>query len=526
MAMLEERRVERVNGTGPRGTEMHRLKANSIGLGGVLFMVIASAAPITAMTGNVPASLGFGNGIGVPASYVVVTAILTLFSVGFVAMARHITAAGAFYGFISNGLGRVVGLGSGFLALLGYVAFDATLIGIFAAFARTVFQDQLHVSIAWPVYAAIALVVVAALSYFDISLAAKVLGFLLVCEISVLALMGIAVLVQGGGPDGFPTEAVNPVNAFRGPAAGVGLVFAFFSWVGFESTAIYGEESRNPKKIVPRATFIAVIGIGLFYIFVSWMAISGLGVKGALEAAKNDPFQVFFGTTETFVGSWAVHAFQWLLMTGSFAAALAFHNCAARYMYAFGREGLLPRALGRTHGVHGSPHIASFVGTVVVALITAGFAIDHQDPYASQYALMGILGTLAIVAAQTLCSFAVIAYFARVRPDQMHWWRTVVAPLVAGIAMAIVVALLLGNLDTAAGAAASTVLFKLIPWIVLATFIAGIAFALYLRANNPRRYAAIGRIVFDEQGLTEVDLGPSTSSGIRPGEVLAAELAD
>ena len=72
------------------------------------------------MTGNVPASLGFGNGIGVPASYVVVTAILTLFSVGFVAMARHITAAGAFYGFISNGLGRVVGLGSGFLALLGY----------------------------------------------------------------------------------------------------------------------------------------------------------------------------------------------------------------------------------------------------------------------------------------------------------------------------------------------------------------------------------------------------------------------
>ena len=42
MAMLEERRVERVNGTGKHATEMHRLKANSIGLGGVLFMVIAT----------------------------------------------------------------------------------------------------------------------------------------------------------------------------------------------------------------------------------------------------------------------------------------------------------------------------------------------------------------------------------------------------------------------------------------------------------------------------------------------------
>ena len=61
------------------------------------------------------------------------------------------------------------------------------------------------------------------------------------------------------------------------------MFFAFWSWVGFETTAVYGEESRNPKQIVPRATLIAVVGLGIFYTFVSWMVIAGNGAKQSLE---------------------------------------------------------------------------------------------------------------------------------------------------------------------------------------------------------------------------------------------------
>lgn len=46
--------------------EVHRLKANSVGLVGVVFMAVATAAPITAMTGNLPIAVGFGNGTGAP----------------------------------------------------------------------------------------------------------------------------------------------------------------------------------------------------------------------------------------------------------------------------------------------------------------------------------------------------------------------------------------------------------------------------------------------------------------------------
>jgi amino acid transporter len=465
---------------------------------GVVFMAVATAAPITAMTGNVPVAVGSGNGIGAPAGYLFATVVLTVFSVGYVAMTRHITATGAFYGFVSQGLGRVLGLASGLLAVLAYIVFEASIVGIFSYFAESTVAAQLGVHLPWPLYAGLMLAVTAALSYFDIHLTARILGVLLVAEVGVLAVTAVAVLVHGGGPDGIPLSPVNPLNAFGGPAAGLGLFFAFWSWVGFESTAMYGEESRDPKRTIPRATLIAVIGVGLFYVFVSWMAVAGNGLAGSIRIATTNPLGFFFGPTETFVGHWAVLLFQWLLITGSFACGMAFHQCAARYLYAIGREGLIWRRLGRTHPRHGSPFVASFTQTGIAVVIVALFAISGQDPYQGLYTLMAILGTMAILIVQTLCSFAVIGYFHNNHRESRHWFRTLVAPLAGGIGMIAVVFLLVSNLDTAAGPAASTPLFHAIPWIVTGLFLTGIAGALLLRRFRPGVYATLGRIVLDD----------------------------
>ncbi|MCE7002681.1 hypothetical protein LWC34_07530 [Kibdelosporangium philippinense] len=105
------------------------------------------------MTGNVPVAVAFGNGIGAPAGYIFATVVLTVFSIGFVAMARRITSAVAFYGFISHGLGRVMGLASGLLAVLAYVVFEASIVGIFAYFADTTINAQLGLDLPWQLYA-------------------------------------------------------------------------------------------------------------------------------------------------------------------------------------------------------------------------------------------------------------------------------------------------------------------------------------------------------------------------------------
>ncbi|MDT0616747.1 amino acid permease, partial [Streptomyces sp. DSM 40712] len=141
------------------------------------------SAPITAMTGNLPVAVGFGNGLGAPGGFVIATIVLSIFSVGFVALARHITAAGAFYTFVSRAWSKVPGLAAGVMPMVTYMTMEAGLVGIFSAFADQAFTTQFGLDLPWEIYAVVGLVAIAALSHFDISVAAKVLGVVLVCEI-------------------------------------------------------------------------------------------------------------------------------------------------------------------------------------------------------------------------------------------------------------------------------------------------------------------------------------------------------
>ncbi|MGV9754445.1 APC family permease [Streptomyces tricolor] len=499
--MAVDEGVAPTTGTGD-GETVHRLKPNAVGLLGVVFMAVATAAPITAMTGNVPFMVASGNGVGAPASYLVAMVVLAIFSVGFTSMAKHITSTGAFYGFISYGLGRTVGLASGLLATFAYVVFEPALIGIFSTFATTTLTDQTGLHVPWWAFAVLMLAINATGTWFGVSVAEKLLVALLATEVTVLAAMAVSVALHGGGPHGFTFAPVDPVNAFKGTSAGLGLFFAFWSWVGFESTAMYGEESRDPKKIIPKSTMISVLGVGVFYVLVSWMAITGNGEAEAVRAASSaNPLAMFFGPTERYVGPWAVDVMQWLMITGSLACGMAFHNCAARYLYALGREGVLPSlrdSFGRTHARHGSPHIAGLVQTAVSAVLIGAFWAAGKDPYTGTYVLLAILGTMAILVVQAVCSFAVLVYFRSHHPESRHWFRTFTAPLLGGVAMLAVVVLLVSHMGVAAGPESGSLVLRATPWLVALVAAAGLGYAQYLKRRAPERYALLGRTVLEE----------------------------
>lgn len=505
------------------GHEVQRLRKDAVGIVGVLFMAVATAAPITAMVGNVPIAVGFGNGAAAPAGYLVATIVLALFSLGYSAMAKHITATGAFYGFISHGLGRVVGMGAGALTTLAYVVFEASLVGIFAFFAHNFFNTHLGLDISWIWFAVLMLLANTTLTYFDVNLAVKVLGTFLISEIVMLLLMALSVIFTGGGPEGWSLGSLNPLNAFQNlqavvptpgstggtvavtGAAGIGLFFAFWSWVGFESTAMYGEESKDPKKMIPKAIMVAVLGVGIFYVFISWAALVGTGPNQAIALAQdgNTAGNMFFGPVEEHLGHWAVIVFEFLLMTGSYACGMAFHNCAARYIYAISREDLIPglrRTLGATHAIHKSPHIAGFVQTAIATTIVFWFFLTGRDPYGQLYALMAIMGTTAIMIVQALTAFSCIAYFhvQKRHPESANWFRTFLAPLLGGIGMIYVIWLLIENASFAAGSAASDIVFKISPWLVALTGVGGILFALGAKYLAPKRFDIIGRVVLDD----------------------------
>src|SRR5947209_2723951 len=227
--------------------------------------------------------------------------------------------------------------------------------------------------------------VIAILAYLDVRISARLLGIALVCEIITLLFFDGFVLSQGT----VHAAAINPVNAFKSlpaghfggaalaaGAAGIGLFFAFWSWVGWEMAPNYGEESRNPKKNVPRAMYISVIGLGIFYILTSWAALTGYhSINAAASVAQNNSANFFFLPAHHFGGSFLKGALSWFIITGSFACGMAFHNTAARYMYSLGRERVLPAVLGRTHHRFKSANVASTSQSVIAALIFLSFVL-------------------------------------------------------------------------------------------------------------------------------------------------------
>ena len=214
----------------------------------------------------------------------VCTVVLLLFAVGFTAMARHIPRAGAFYTYVAHGLGRHAGLGAAFLALLPYTAVQGAVYGYIGAAINELVTSHGGPSVPWYVYGLVILVVVATLGYRHIELSGKVLGVLLICEVGIVMVINLSVLGHGGGDQGFSTTALSPSAFFHG-APGIALIFALAGYIGFEATAVFRDEARDPARTIPRATYCALLIIGAFYAASSWLMISAWGDTEAIQSS-------------------------------------------------------------------------------------------------------------------------------------------------------------------------------------------------------------------------------------------------
>src|SRR5690606_37662398 len=135
------------------------------------------------------------------------------------------------------------------------------------------------------------------------------------------------------------------------------------------------------------------------------------------------PFDLQYVPTAEYLGPWAVTVFEWLVVGGSFACALAIHNSAARYLFAFGRDGLLWHRLGEAHPRHRSPWVASLAQSAFAAVLLVVCSLTKSDPYADLFVLVAILATLLLLIVQTMCSVATVVYFhvKKQHPETASW---------------------------------------------------------------------------------------------------------
>lgn len=476
--------------------DSHQLRRGTLGVLGIAFFVISAAAPLTAMAGGAPVAMLLGNGPGIPLAYVVVSVILLIFAVGYTAMARHHTSTGAFYSFVSRGLRQQAGGAAAMIAVLGYNAMQIGLYGLFGAAASAFFHDNLDITIPWWVFVFIAIAIIAVLGYRQVDLSVKVLSILVSLEFLIVLILDVAIVVKGGQGGTAPLTAT-PFSwaSFATGSLAIALLFNFASFIGFEATTIYSEEAKDPKRTVPRATYVAVLTIGLFYTVTTYLMVEGQGAAGLqdhLAGLTPDPTVFLFELGGTYIGNALTVVMSLLFVSSVFAALLAFHNAVARYLFALGREGLAPERMGRTHSVHLSPHVGSANQTVLAVVVVLAFVLTRQDPVLALFTWLTQLGTLAIIALMSLASFAVVAFFTRHRELDSNILRTAVAPIIGGIALAAVAVYAASQFGLLIGDPESPLRWVLPALIVVAAVI-GAGAAVALKRRSPELYAQMGR---------------------------------
>lgn len=448
----------------------------------LMFLVLAAAAPLAGVVAAIPLVIGLGVGDGAPGMYVLMMVILTCFAVAYTTFSRHVLKPGAFYSYITLGLGPWVGVASATVAALSYLFLFVGVVGITSSFASSIVASLFALKLPPVVFAVLLLVVVTWSGRRGVDLNARVLGVVFSIEILIiLALDGAILVTEGFGA--FSLSAFDPSNVFTG-APGVAFAFVASAFIGFEATAIYSREAKDPLKTVPRATYGAVALLTILFVLTSWALIAGNGGTAAGDNASADPGGFVFATTAQYLGGPAEIAMKVLFLSSYVACAIGILNSGARYIYSLSRDGLLPRALGRAHPRHGSPHVAVAVSVAFTALVLAIGFIAGLDPYLVVGVATTGLATVGIVLLQVLVSAAAIAYFWR-RPER-HIWKTILAPIIASVGMLVGLILIIWNWNFI-GMTTSPV-FNLLPWVLVVAAIAAVVYLARLRRHQPDRF--------------------------------------
>jgi amino acid transporter len=465
------------------------LAKNRLGVPSVVFFGVAGAAPLTVIIGAISAIYAIIGNTAVPIVYLVVAAILSMFTVGFVAMSRHIVNSGAFYSYISHGLGRVVGVGAAFVALPAYSLMQIGLFGLFGSAASGILAE-FGLRAPWYACALVAWALVAVLGLLWVDLSGKVLAVLLVAEISLVIIYDLVMIAHpAGGHVTFST--LNPAALFT-PEVGSMLVLAIAGYVGFEATVVLSEEAKDPKHTIARATHWAVLLAGLMCGLSAWAMSVNAGANHIVGVAQAHRTDLVFFLIGPYVPVVIVDVGYVLFMTSVFAALLAFHAAVARYQFALGREGVLPAAWGRTHPRTGAPLMGSLTQSLLAVGVLSAYAVAGAEPLVYVFAWLTTIGGLGVLILMWAASAAVVAFFIR-HPHRENVWRAQIAPFCAFLLLSIVLAATVIGFGELLQVSGSSPFQWLVPVLYLAVAGIGFAWALMMRAARPEAYAVIGR---------------------------------
>ncbi|GIF15637.1 APC family permease [Actinoplanes teichomyceticus] len=468
-------------------SETGRTEQNTRKLGtwSVFVIAVSAMTPLTVVAGALPLGYGEVKEKGIPVAYVLVAAVLAIFTVGLTAMARHVPNSGAFYAYAAKGLTRPAGVGTALIALLAYNAMQIGLYGAFGVAAHNA-AAIFGLEMSWIVWALLGWVAITGLGLRRIDVNARVLTVLVGAEVLiVLVLDAVMVGHPAGGSVTFDT--VNP--ALIATAGGVSLlVGAVAGMVGFEAPLVYAAEARDPRRTVARAIFMTLGVAAILYGGSAWAMSVVAGPDRIVEVAAEYLNDLFFVLPDPYLPAAITDLARVFFATSLFAAMLAFHHTVARYALTVAREGVLPPALARTRD--DVPVAASLAQSGLALVVLLVFAALVLNPTTDLFFFGTVSGGLGVLALMTIASLAVLRFFRR-DPHGETRWRRSVAPWIATVFLVLMLLLSVAFFGDLLDSD-NPVKVWLPPLAFLLLFVGGVGWGRRLRRDRPAVYAAIG----------------------------------
>ncbi|GII25606.1 amino acid permease [Planosporangium mesophilum] len=466
------------------------LARDRLGVLSVIMFALTAAAPLMVVGALVTTAWGAIGVTGFPLGFVLMAAVLALFSFGYVAMSRQLTNAGAFYSYIAQGLGKPFGVAGSFVALLAYNMMQVGLYGVFGAALSDLLKAKFDLGVEWWVLALALWLFVAIMGLLRVEVNSRVLAVLLAAEIVVVVVFDVVFLANPNG--GSITVDTFTPSSLSGPAVGAVLVTCITAFVGFEAAPVFSEEAKRAGTTVAAATFLGLAVMTVLYALTSWAASVTIGPANLVDAAKQQGPDLIFNTAAGHLNSaWIVDVAHALLLTSIAAGALSYHNTVTRYTFALGRERVLPAVFGRTRARSGAPQAASLAQSVVGLVVIVAYAVAGWDPLVRLFFWMGTTGGLGILFLITATSLAVVCYFGRDRRGE-NPWTWLLSPVLALLGLGYVIYQALANYANLLGVEPTSGLRWQLPLAYGVVAVAGLLWALAMRASRPHAYRVVG----------------------------------
>ncbi|MGA7173564.1 MAG: APC family permease [Candidatus Dormiibacterota bacterium] len=487
--------TEAISGTGSQaGTG--ELRKGSLRTIDAVAMAIAVLAPAMAMAYNTSGSAAF-SGTSTPLAFLI--GGIGCLALGFVVIGftRRMASAGYAYTYSSRTLGKRVGFLTGWMYFFGFFCFVPMTMSGVGGFTATLIQTQVwHSMPSWfwfPIFL-VGMACLVALSYRGIRLSARTLLWVGLVTVTVIVILDVILTIKGG-KYGQSLQPFTFGHTLQGGFSGIfyGLIFGVTSFIGFETAAVLGEETRNPRRAIPISVLVAVSFAIIFYVWTTYNIAIGVGVNAAGSAAWAGNPSILATLAKTYVGTPMSIIVDLAAIGSAFVVCLACATAATRTLFAMGREGVMPSWLGRTHPVHRTPHNAILVlaGAATVSAFVSGI-LWNLGPY-TNYFFYASVGTIAVCLVYVVLCVGGSVYFKRISKR----YNVLIHGLIPVVGIAVFGLAVYGSIYSGAVPPAP---YTFVPYVNLGWLVVGILFVAYLSKSAPEKVGQIGSILGEEGG--------------------------